>query len=395
MKQIFKLLFFLFLLSFPLQGQEIVLNKVIADIDTKLPLKSVTVFNDKDNSITNEEGVFVFVSSKNEINFSAIGYNDIKTTFDLLISKDTVFMERKAIVLDEVIVNNASAYMRKVYDNINVNYPIEPYGENFFLRCLLKKNEAIVRLQDISGKAYRERLFRTKEKKNSVYTIEIVNMRKTGISETNDATNFQFQSFKQTLDRTSAILLNVEDKYSFTEVISTDPDYRKINFIAKEKTEKGQVADGYFIINRRDYAIKEVFIDEYSDANSVPYVEKGIYKWRTTFFQSLVQYAKNNENNKYYVSNAKINGNVEVLKNNLEVIIYDFTTDLFITNSFIAEKVKSNFSEDKDIFKAKSSYSKEFWDNQNQLPLTSELNAFLKKVSEDKNKKEFEVVGNF
>ncbi len=56
-----------------------------------------------------------------------------------------------------------------------------------------------------------------------------------------------------------------------------------------------------------------------------------------------MQYAKNNENNKYYVSNAKINGNVEVLKNNLEVIIYDFTTDLFITNSFIAEKVKSNF----------------------------------------------------
>ncbi|MFH7000389.1 hypothetical protein ACHRVZ_20930 [Flavobacterium sp. FlaQc-57] len=67
-----------------------------------------------------------------------------------------------------------------------------------------------------------------------------------------------------------------------------------------------------------------------------------------------------------------------------------------MTNSFIADKAKSNLSMDKDIFKVKYPYSEQFWKNQNQLPLTNDLNNFLKKVSENKdNKKEFDIVGNF
>ena len=45
---------------------------MIADKTTKLPLENVSIYNDKDNSTTNQEGLFVFVSGQNEINFNLL-----------------------------------------------------------------------------------------------------------------------------------------------------------------------------------------------------------------------------------------------------------------------------------------------------------------------------------
>ncbi len=88
------------------------------------------------------------------------------------------------------------------------------------------------------------------------------------------------------------------------------------------------------------------------------------------------------------MSNSKLEAQVEgYLKAKTEKpLYYDFTTNYFITNQITTEKIKSNFPTDKDIYKAKFSYSKDFWDNQNQLPLTNELEVFLNSVS-DKNTK--------
>jgi hypothetical protein len=69
------------------QSQNYKINAVIVDKATKTALPSVNVFNDLDSSISNSEGAFSFVTTKNEINFSSIGYNNIQTTFDLLIRK--------------------------------------------------------------------------------------------------------------------------------------------------------------------------------------------------------------------------------------------------------------------------------------------------------------------
>ena len=106
---------------------------------------------------------------------------------------------------------------------------------------------------------------------------------------------------------------------------------------------------------------------------------------------------KNSNINKYFLSNAKLEAKVEILGDGkVHNSIYDFTANLFVTNSFTNEKVKSNFPIDKDIFKAKFPYSADFWDNQNQLPLTQELKNFLKRVEENKDrKKEYEIIGNF
>jgi hypothetical protein len=75
---------------------------------------------------------------------------------------------------------------------------------------------------------------------------------------------------------------------------------------------------------------------------------------------------------------------------------YNLVMNYFVTKSFTNEVIKPNFPLDKDLFKAKFTYSDDFWKTQNQLPLTSELHFFIDKTTKNKeNIKEFEVIGNF
>lgn len=384
-------------LSISTQGQSLRISKVIADKATKLSLENVNIYNGKDSSITNEDGLFVFVSDKNEINFSLLGYNDLKTTFNDLKTKDTVFMEVKAIRLDEIIISNAESIIKKVHESVNKNYVLTPYNENFFLRCLLKKNSEIVRLQDVYGKIFREKMFKTDSKKETEFAVEILNMRKIGIIEKTDISYFEFPNFNTILRLSSSILLNRREYYNFTEIKSEDNNYRKINFISKEKNETNQRISGYFLINRDDFSVNYFFLDFYDNIDLIPYQEKKGHKFRTTNYKVSANYRKDLITNKYYLNIAKLEAKVEILGDgNALNTIYDFKANMFITNSFANENVKSNFSADKDIFKAKFLYSAGFWDNQNQLPLINDLIEFQKRVSENKDKKkEFEVIGNF
>ena len=118
MKNILFVLFCNFFLSNVGNSQNFKISKIIVDKITKLPLENVSVYNDNDNSTTNQEGAFVFVSNKNEINFDLLGYNFMKTTFEEIEKKDTIFMEAKVLELKEVIVTNIEPFLKKVYEKI-------------------------------------------------------------------------------------------------------------------------------------------------------------------------------------------------------------------------------------------------------------------------------------
>jgi hypothetical protein len=62
---------------------------------TKVPLRKC-IYNDKDNSTTNQEGLFVFISGKTEINFNLLGYHSLKTITFLKNRRHDLFMEAKA-----------------------------------------------------------------------------------------------------------------------------------------------------------------------------------------------------------------------------------------------------------------------------------------------------------
>ena len=386
MKNIIALqLFFLCAFSY---AQNFQISKIVVDKNNKIPLENVTVFNESDNSITNAEGKFVFVSQKNEINLSLFGYNTIKTTFDKLKNdKDTIFMEMKATQLQEVIVSNADSYMKKVYEKFNDNL-LQNYTIDFFLRNVFKKDKSNILLQDIYA---RENQDKTRKKNLSV---EILNMRKTSLFDKKDNISFGFPNFD---DLFSNVLPQI-DKCSFTEIPFNDSEFKKILFESNEKDKSGQIQRGYFIINRKDYAIVEYNLSTIDDPENVPYKNLFRGKYRTIKLNTFVQYTKDTKSNKYYQSNLKLDNQVEIIvyKISENPFYFDFTMDFFVTNTPSNEKINSNFSTNKDVFKAKFPYSKDFWDNQNQLPLTKELEMFLKSVFEKKDKtKEYEIISNF
>ena len=387
-KTIFTLFFILFF-SIVGNSQNFKISKIIIDKTTKSPLENVSIYNDKDNSTTNQEGLFVFVSSQNEINFNLLGYNFLKTTFEEIEKKDTIFMESKAIVLKEVVLVNLEPFIKKVYGKMAENY-ISNYTSNFFLRNVLKKDNSIVVLQDIHAK--RGKNANTKNSSE----IEVLNMRKISFFEKENKIDFEFPDFNEFFGGIFPAL----DKNIFTEVDCNEADFRKIIFEEKEKNQLGQSGKGYFVINRNDYAIVEFFVSNYDNPKVVPYKKFALSstQYRTTKYEKLMRFSKSNTLKKYYLNLSKLDAQVEVMpdKKSEKTFNYNLSIDYFVTNSITNEKVTSNFAVDKDIFKAKFPYSDDFWNKQNQLPLTKELKEFLNLVSENKDKKkEFEIIGNF
>lgn len=377
-----------FLVSSSAISQSAQLKGVVVDKSTKLPLENVVIFNERDNSITNSEGAFVFVSTKNQINFNLLGYNEIATTFDALVNRDTIFMDTKAMELKEVVIINADSFMKKVFDKMSVNL-LKDYTTDFFLRNVLKKDSTIVSLQDVYGKRSRS------NDNKDINSIELLNMRKISLLERKKA-SLKFPDFKEFF---SSLFPTLEGYY-FKEEDFNHKEYKKISFLGKQKNEWGQSIKGYFIINSIDYAIVEYSIEMIDVYDSAPFKRALVIGplHRTSKYNRLYRYSKDNTQNKYFLSGAKIEIGVEVLDDKKQEKGYflNLSMDYFITSSISTEKVKSNFSIDKDIFEAKFPYSAEFWDNQNQLPLTLELKSFLNRVNENKaKKKEYEFIGNF
>lgn len=372
-----------------MQSQSYRTSNIIVDKSTMLPLGSVNVFNESDNSATNEDGLFSFVSDNNEINFNLLGYIPIKTTFEGIKKQDTIFMQAKIFELKEVLVTNLEPYMKKVFDKMGSNF-ISNYTSNFFLRNVLKNDNAIVKLQDVYGKRNKNNSEKNKTK------IEILNMRKVSLFEKKSHIDLKFPDFNEYFNSPFPAI----DKVTFKEVDCNDADHKKILFEAKEKDGWGQTSKGYFIINRNDYAIVEFYIAMLDNPEVVPYKKFLISgtQYRTKEYNRLCQFKKNAALNKYYLSNSKLDSEVEVLsdKKTEKTFYFKLVMDYFVTNSPTSEDINSNFPADKDLFKAKFSYAEDFWMSQNQLPLTNELKDFLKRVSENKEKKkEFEIIGNF
>lgn len=390
-------MFFLFF-NILCYGQNILKNIVILDKYNKMPLENVIIFNDKDNSISNEDGYFDFITGINDIHFSKLSYKDIDTSFGEIKSKDTIFMESKAIDLDEVIVSNGESVIKKAHAAVSKNYILSPYTENFFVRCLLMKNDEIIKLQDISGKVGRETMFETPEIKDNKYNIEILNMRKTSLNEKSDIVHFEFPSFESLYNMMNSILLKSVNYYNYIEKKSNDKDYWEIDFNQKDIQPNGQRVSGYFIIKKADFAIVKFYLDFYDNIEAVPYQEKKGHKFRTTKYIFMVNYMKNPTVGKYYLNSAVFDMQLEVLgdKKIEKTTHYDFQANYITVNSFTNETINPNFSIDKEIFKAKFPYSDEFWKSQNQLPLTKDLKNFLNTVSQKKEyKKEFDIIGNF
>ena len=60
----------------PLSFSQNTLSKYLADKETKAPLKSATIHNANDYTVTNDDGHFVFYSTNDSVTIKMLGYEN-------------------------------------------------------------------------------------------------------------------------------------------------------------------------------------------------------------------------------------------------------------------------------------------------------------------------------
>ncbi len=363
----------------------------IIDVETNKPLEFVSVFNNYDNTITNADGNYMFSSDKDSVIIYRMGYEKIRTTFNDL--KPVVKLQKSPFELNTVVIGNTKKLWQTIKDSLNVNYVFEPYHEKFTLRTLVRYNDTISRIQDIKGKLKRKTLVYTKtiEPSKKDYEVEFTNMRKIGVVTDPNNVYFKFPTLHQLfLDHLGLVNVTASDNFEFSEIHYDNENKIKLEFITKPKFDKATVS-GYYLINAKNKAIEEFYFLRQN--HNLPYVEKRWLKSRTTFFEKHLFFEAHPSAKKYYLKTAKSRGVVETTdKDNSFLDTYDVTNILTTNDNFGDFTVKKNVSSHKDIFKLKYPYHPEFWDNQNQLLLTDEMNSFITLMNKEDN--EFKVKTN-
>jgi len=365
------------------------ISKYLADKDTKAPLRAATIHNVNDYTVTNDDGHFVFYSANDSVTIKMLGYETLKTTFKALSrTKDTLYLTPKPFQLDEVTLSNKNI-LQEAYNHATTNYPMEPFAEDFFLRCILKCNGELVKIEDFSGRVKRDKLFGVKKE----YAFQILNMRKFGIEKKGLRTDdFELLSLDGLFDwySNNFLLSSKEFKFSYPKMI--DEIHQQVSHIAinEEDYLKGI---GFFIINTDDYAIKErLYKINPKVIDKIPFTKKLAGKYRAIDYYLREKCEKDSKNNKYFISNGVMTQKVELYTQG-ERIVYDVSFELIVTHPFSdLSTFKANVNGKKELFKLEVPYNKEFWETQNQLPLTNEMRNFINKAH---NQKEYRVISNF
>ncbi|MDU6659691.1 MAG: hypothetical protein E6494_06230 [Capnocytophaga sp.] len=364
-------------------------SKYLLDKDTKAPLRAATIHNANDYTITNDDGHFVFYSTNDSVTIKMLGYETLKTTFKALSrTKDTLYLTPKPFQLDEVTLSNKNI-LQEAYNHASTNYPMEPFVEDFFLRCILKRNGELVKIEDFSGRIKRDKLLGAK--KNFIF--QLLNMRKFGIEKKGmRADDFNIPSLNDVFQWWSNILFLDSKEYRFSGLKVIDETHQQVSHNPKNE-EDNKSSIGHFIINTNDYAVKErIHKINPKIIHKIPYTKKPFIKYRTIDYFYKEKCEKDNKNNKYFIANAIVDAKVEGYVGE-ERIVYDVSFELIVTHPFSnLSTFKANVNGKKELFKLEVPYNKEFWETQNQLPLTNEMRNFINKAH---NQKEYRVISNF
>ena len=354
---------------------------VVLDAESRKPVEFVDVYNSNDHTLTNENGKFFLLSSNDSISFNKLGYHTLKSTFSKI--PDTVLLRQKAFELAEVVLTNEERLFDKVKKAVPQNYPSDVYQERFFMRSVLRYNDSITRIQDIQGKLKRRTLLYhgAMELGKKDFLFEVEHMRKIGLKEieaANDRDLYYRSKSLRTIFMETVQLSIVLDQFAIEEKYFDNKEKVRIAFTYNGEDEK-QKTKGHYIINLKDKAILEYYqLSEFD----VEFKQEKNIRYRATRYEKTVLFEKDPEANKYVIKNAKIKTKVQITDEETSFQAFFESEDILNSYAHFGKfKVRKNANENKEIFKLRFPYEKNFWDAQNTLLLTDEMNTFISKVS--------------
>lgn len=387
-----KFLLIVFFISNVSYTQTNILKKIVVDAETLTPLPNVHIYSKLDNTLSNEDGFFTFYSNDNEVVFNHLGYEVLFTTINEIQPKDTIYLKPKLFELNEVVVLDNKNLIKSVYSKIFDNYPTSSFEEESFIRCVLRKDGEIIKMQDLIVAKQQNTLFTTQQNKNLEYSFEIKNLRKAGFLS-KDSEDFELLSLNELYSWFSAIF-TIPKYYNYIEDSWLDENHVKVNFQKNDELLENASLEGYYIVNNSDFSFKQVkYKTVYNNIDLIPYKNKSNVKWRTIGNELYVDYKKEYSTNKYYVNNAVLKTTVEVINNGYKSI-YEVSYQIVNVKINQNQRIKGNVSSKQDMFKINFRYNREFWKNQNQLILDDELTKFIDNLK-NLNRKQYKIYTNF
>lgn len=251
-------------------------------------------------------------------------------------------------------------------------------------------NDEIFRIQDIKGKIAKNFFIRDRsiKKTKKEISIELTSMRKIGKKYDERNAYLVNSSFTDFLNRLADFEIT-EAYYAFDEKEFDDGFYTKLGFKSNLEADIGDIS-GYYIINNKNLAIEEFYLNK--DMNG-QYEKNKWMRYRTTNYQVNVFFEKDPNEGLYFLKYGKYSGRIETTdKDRTFNDTHDVSYILETSDNFGSFEVESNINETKDIFKLKFPYRSEYWNSQNQLLLTKEMQEFIKKMGEENT--EFKVSSN-
>lgn len=354
---------------------------IVADSLTGNPIEFVDVYHKNYQTYTNADGIFSLPGLTDTIKLSHLAYKKRKISISDF-NADTIFLVNQLVTLNEVTVFQERIKLGE-YIKIGRNYPFDPFTEKFFLRTVLKKNDEILKMQDLVGLISRKQLLATGSRpmpKNNL-RFTATQMRKAGKKE--DELYFEMWGIEKINSVLTSIAMSPEF-YNFHEDISKDSSHIKLAFKAND-AHSNKSSKGHYVIKKADNAILEFNLMEGLGAGV--FEERAGVRYRTSSIEIKVYFKKRDD--KYYLDKGKINAQVELFIEDQEgPTIYD-AEYIWITQDIVSDKTFKKMSPYKDIFKLDKEYEKSFWDNQAILSFTSEMKKFIEKTEAFSEKKEY------
>lgn len=201
--------------------------------------------------------------------------------------------------------------------------------------------------------------------------------------------DFEFHRLEDIFKSFSSVFINLKGfSFSYENI---DQNYVKVSFTPLPEFNNNSL--GYYVIDKRDYSVKEYFIKTNPEFHkNIEFIRKNGIKYRTTDNELFVRFSKNNKLGKYFISDATLNQTVEVIRKNNEKTEYDIEYQLVNVQSFDKSNFSSNVKNTKRLFEIDFGYDEQFWKTQNQLLLTDELQSFINSSRIDS--KEFKIISN-
>lgn len=378
------ILIFLFVLKSYSQNT---IKKVLWNKIDNIAVQYANLNQDGFESISNENGEISINPVGGKLSISNVSYELLEVEQNYFRSIDTIILQPKIFSLDEVLISNTDRY-DKMFSTVATEYALEPHVERFFIRATIRKNNKLYKIVDLSGLVEKKVLFGTtkKEMPKKNYKINIENIRKVGIEF--KEYDFEFYSLKTILNLSVTSYLN-PTKYKFTYLDDDNSNIYKIEAKPKDSTETK--VKGHYFVNSHDNTFNEIYIEH--NLVDAEFTKIKNIKYRTLFFETRSKFKRNSNTFKYQLNQSIITYKTIVFNKDVKDI-FDITYVYTAIPENNITEFKNNINIDKDMFELSGNYDSSYWQNNEILPLTDEIQNFINAVNTKTKKPNFRTINN-